>query len=46
MERAVSTYEGSKPQPATADRFQAFLSLHHRIESLTSSLQKEIGNAV
>jgi multidrug resistance protein MdtO len=45
LERAVSTYEGSEPQPATADRFQAFLSLHRRIESLTSSLQKEIGNA-
>lgn len=46
LERAVSTYEGSEPQPATADRFQAFLSLHRRIESLTSSLQKEIENAV
>jgi len=46
LERAVSTYEGSEPQPATADRFQAFLSLHRRIESLTSSLQKEIGNTV
>jgi multidrug resistance protein MdtO len=46
LERAVSTYEASEPQPATADRFQAFLSLHRRIESLTSSLQKEIGNAV
>ena len=46
LERAVSTYEGSEPQPATADRFRAFLSLHRRIESLTSSLQKEIGNAV
>jgi multidrug resistance protein MdtO len=46
LERAVSTYEGSEPQPATPDRFQAFLSLHRRIESLTSSLQKEIGNAV
>jgi len=46
LERAVSTYEGSEPQPATADRFQSFLSLHRRIESLTSSLQKEIGNAV
>jgi multidrug resistance protein MdtO len=45
LERAVSTYEGSEPQPETADRFQAFLSLHRRIESLTSSLQKEIGNA-
>jgi len=40
------TYEGSEPQPETADRFQAFLSLHRRIESLTSSLQQEIGNAV
>ena len=46
LERAVSTYEGSEPRPATADRFQAFLSLHRRIESLASSLQKEIGNAV
>jgi multidrug resistance protein MdtO len=46
LERAVSTYEGSEPQPETADRFQAFLSLHRRIESLTSSLKKEIGNAV
>jgi multidrug resistance protein MdtO len=46
LERAVSTYEESEPQPATADRFQAFLSLHRRIESLTSSLQKEIGSAV
>jgi multidrug resistance protein MdtO len=46
LERAVSTYEGSEPQPATADRFQAFLSMHRRIESLTSSLQKEIENAV
>jgi len=46
LERAASTYQGSEPQPATADRLQAFLSLHRRIESLTSSLQKEIGNAV
>jgi len=46
LERAVSAYEGSEPQPATADRFQAFLSLHRRIETLTTSLQKEIGNAV
>jgi fumarate hydratase, class II len=44
-ERAVRIYKGSEPQPATADRFQAFLSLHRRIESLMSSLQKEIGNA-
>jgi multidrug resistance protein MdtO len=46
LETAVSTYEGSEPQPAAADRVQAFLSLHRRIENLTSSLQKEIGNAV
>jgi multidrug resistance protein MdtO len=46
LECAVRTYERSEPQPATADRFQAFLSLHRRIESLASSLQKEIGNAV
>jgi multidrug resistance protein MdtO len=46
LERVVSTYEGPEPQPATAGRFEAFLYLHRRIESLTSSLQKEIGNAV
>ena len=46
LERAVINYGGSEPQAAIADRFQAFLSLHRRIESLTSSLQKEIGNAV
>jgi multidrug resistance protein MdtO len=46
LERAVITYEGSEPQTAIADRFQAFLSLHRRIVSLTSSLQKDIGNAV
>jgi multidrug resistance protein MdtO len=46
LERAVSTYKGLEPQPAIAHRFQAFLSLHRRIESVTTSLQKEIGNAV
>jgi len=46
LERAVGTHEESEPQPETANRFQALLSLHRRIESLTSSLQKEIGNAV
>ncbi len=46
LERAVSTSEGSQPQPETADRFQAFLSLHRRIESLTTSLRREVGNAV
>jgi multidrug resistance protein MdtO len=46
LERAVSAYEGSEPRPATADRFQAFLSLHRRIATLTSSLQNEIDNAV
>jgi multidrug resistance protein MdtO len=46
LERAVRTYAGSEPQPETADRFESFLSLHRRIKSLTSSLQKEIGNAV
>ena len=46
LEHAVSTYEGSEPQSETADRVQAFHSLHRRIESLTSSLQKEIGSAV
>src|SRR4029077_9888949 len=45
LERVVSGYEGSEPQPETADRIQAFLSLHRRIESLTSSLQKEVGSA-
>lgn len=46
LERAVSTYEASEPQRATAGRFEAFLYLHRRIEGLTSSLQQEIGNAV
>jgi len=46
LERNVSTYEGPKPQAGRPDRFQTFLSLHRTIESLTSSLQKEIGNAV
>jgi multidrug resistance protein MdtO len=42
LEHAVSAYEGSEPQPETANRFQALLSLHRRIESLAASLQKEI----
>jgi len=46
LERAVSAHEGSEMQPEPENRFQAFLSLHRRIESLTSSLQKEIGNTV
>jgi len=46
LEREVSTCEGSESQPETADRFQAFLSLHRRIASLASSLQKEIGIVV
>jgi multidrug resistance protein MdtO len=46
LERAVSTYEGSQPQPATASRFESFLSLHRRIESFTMSLEKQIGSAV
>jgi multidrug resistance protein MdtO len=46
LERAVSTYAESEPHPETPNRFQAFLSLHRRIESLASSLQKEIGSAV
>ncbi|HET6931517.1 MAG TPA: FUSC family protein [Candidatus Acidoferrum sp.] len=46
LERAVNTWEGSDPHPATADQFQAFLSLHKRIASLASALQKETGNAV
>jgi multidrug resistance protein MdtO len=46
LERAISTYEGSEPQPAGTGRFEAFLSLERRIESLASSLEREIGNAV
>ncbi len=46
LEHAVSADEGSGPQPVTGDQFQAFLSLHRRIENLTSSFQKEFGNAV
>jgi len=46
LETAVSAYVDLEPQSETADRVQAFVSLHRRIQSLTSSLQKEIGNAV
>jgi multidrug resistance protein MdtO len=46
LETAVSAYVELEPQSETADRVQAFVSLHRRIQSLTSSLQKEIGNAV
>src|SRR5258707_3595891 len=42
LERAVSTYEGSEPQPETADRVQAFLSLHRRVENIATSLQKDL----
>ena len=42
LERAVSTYEESEPQPETADRFQAFLSLHRRVENIATSLQKDL----
>jgi multidrug resistance protein MdtO len=45
LERAVSAYQGSGPQRATAGRFEAFLYLHRRIAGLTNSLQKEIANA-
>ena len=46
LEREVSTYKESKPQPDGTGRFEAFLSLHRKIERLTNSLQREIGNAV
>jgi multidrug resistance protein MdtO len=46
LEHAVRVYDAATPQQKTAVRFQTFLSLHRRIESLTSSLQTEIGNAV
>jgi multidrug resistance protein MdtO len=46
LERAVRASERSEAQPDTAGRFQALLSLDRRIESLASSLQKEIGNPV
>ncbi len=46
LERAVSTYERSQTQPATAGQFESFLSLHRRIESFTTSLQKQIEHAV
>ena len=42
LERAVRAHEGSEPQQETADGFRAFLSLHRRIKSLATSLQKEI----
>src|SRR5262249_26876142 len=41
LERTVKAYDGSEQQQ-TADRFQTFLSLHRRIESLATTLQSEI----
>ena len=40
--RAIKAYEESEVQQKTADRFRAFLSLHRRIESLATSLQKDM----
>ena len=42
LERAVRAYDASEPQQEMASRFQAFLSLHRRIESLATSLQKDL----
>ena len=42
LEHAVKVYDTAETQQETADRFKAFLSLHRRIESLATSLQREI----
>jgi multidrug resistance protein MdtO len=42
LERAVKAYEESEAQQETAGRFQAFLSLHRRVENIATSLQTEI----
>lgn len=42
LERTVRVYQVHEPQPQTAIRFEAFLSLHRRVENLVTSLQKEI----
>ncbi len=42
LERAVRAYDAPEPQQKLASRLQALLSLNRRIESLATSLQKEI----
>ena len=42
LEDAVRVFDAAQTQQKTAVRFQTFLSLHRRIESLATSLQGEI----
>ena len=42
LERAARACDVAESQQETVSRFQAFLSLHRRIETLATSLQKEI----
>ncbi len=42
LEHAVRVFDAAETQQKTAVRFQTFLSLHRRIESLATSLQGEI----
>jgi hypothetical protein len=42
LERAVRAYDVPEQQQKMASRFQLFFSLHRRIESLATFLQKEI----
>jgi multidrug resistance protein MdtO len=42
LERTVRAYDVREPQKQTAIRLQAFLSLHRRVENITTSLQKDM----
>lgn len=42
LERTVRTYDANEPQKQTAIRLQAFLSLHRRVENITTSLRKDL----
>jgi multidrug resistance protein MdtO len=42
LERTVRTYDVHEPQKQAAIRLQAFLSLHHRVENIATSLQKDL----
>jgi multidrug resistance protein MdtO len=42
LERGVRAYDVPEQQQKTAIRFQAFLSLHRRVENIATSLQKDL----
>jgi hypothetical protein len=42
LERTVRAYDVHEPQKQTAIRLPAFLSLHRRVETIATSLQKDL----